>query len=137
MPGLAGAQGQRPLRAGREAGIDPVCHTLVGAGLARSGLASRTAFATTTLLIGANLPDVDVLAYFWGPGADLAFRRGWTHGVLALALWPLVLRRRAVHRRSLGVADAGSWRAAESAADEHPAGAPGPVAGPRVRGRDG
>jgi inner membrane protein len=43
------------------------------------------------LLIGANLPDVDVLAYFWGPGADLAFRRGWTHGVLALALWPLVL----------------------------------------------
>jgi inner membrane protein len=91
MPGLAGAQGQRPLRAGREAGIDPVCHTLVGAGLARSGLARRTAFATSTLLIGANLPDVDVLAYLWGPGADLAFRRGWTHGVLALALWPLAL----------------------------------------------
>jgi inner membrane protein len=34
---------------------------------------------------------VDVLAYFWGPGADLAFRRGWTHGVLALALWPVLL----------------------------------------------
>jgi inner membrane protein len=34
---------------------------------------------------------VDVLAYFWGPGADLAFRRGWTHGVLALALWPFLL----------------------------------------------
>jgi inner membrane protein len=34
---------------------------------------------------------VDVLAYFWGPAADLAFRRGWTHGVLALALWPFVL----------------------------------------------
>jgi inner membrane protein len=34
---------------------------------------------------------VDVLAYLWGPGADLAFRRGWTHGVLALALWPFVL----------------------------------------------
>jgi len=42
-------------------------------------------------VIGANLPDVDVLAYLWGPGADLAFRRGWTHGVLALALWPFVL----------------------------------------------
>jgi inner membrane protein len=42
-------------------------------------------------LIGANLPDVDVLAYLWGPGADLSFRRGWTHGVLALALWPLLL----------------------------------------------
>jgi inner membrane protein len=46
---------------------------------------------TTTLLVGANLPDVDVLAYLWGPAADLAFRRGWTHGVLALALWPFVL----------------------------------------------
>jgi len=34
---------------------------------------------------------VDVVAHFWGPGADLAFRRGWTHGILALALWPLVL----------------------------------------------
>ena len=34
---------------------------------------------------------MDVLAYFWGPAADLAFRRGWTHGVLALALWPFVL----------------------------------------------
>jgi inner membrane protein len=42
-------------------------------------------------LIGANLPDVDVLAYFWGPAADLAFRRGWTHGILALALWPFAL----------------------------------------------
>lgn len=42
-------------------------------------------------MIGANLPDVDVLAYLWGPGADLAFRRGWTHGVLALVLWPFAL----------------------------------------------
>ncbi len=46
---------------------------------------------TATLLIGANLPDVDVLAYFWGPAADLAFRRGWTHGILALVLWPFLL----------------------------------------------
>jgi inner membrane protein len=38
-----------------------------------------------------NLPDVDVLAYFWGPAADLAFRRGWTHGILALVLWPFLL----------------------------------------------
>ena len=42
-------------------------------------------------MIGANLPDVDVLAYFWGPAADLAFRRGWTHGILALTLWPFAL----------------------------------------------
>lgn len=34
---------------------------------------------------------MDAVAYFWGPEADLAFRRGWTHGILALALWPFVL----------------------------------------------
>lgn len=34
---------------------------------------------------------MDVLAYLWGPGADLAFRRGWTHGVLGLGLWPFLL----------------------------------------------
>jgi inner membrane protein len=32
-----------------------------------------------------------VLAHFWGPAADLAFRRGWTHGIMALALWPFAL----------------------------------------------
>ncbi len=42
-------------------------------------------------MIGANLPDVDVLAYFWGSAADLGFRRGWTHGILALGLWPFAL----------------------------------------------
>ena len=34
---------------------------------------------------------MDAAAYFGGPAADLAFRRGWTHGILALALWPFVL----------------------------------------------
>ena len=34
---------------------------------------------------------MDVVAYFLGPEADLAFRRGWTHGVLALLLWPFLL----------------------------------------------
>jgi inner membrane protein len=34
---------------------------------------------------------VDLLSSFCGPGATLAFRRGWTHGILALALWPFVL----------------------------------------------
>jgi inner membrane protein len=32
-----------------------------------------------------------VLAYLWGPGADLGFRRGWTHGILALVCWPFLL----------------------------------------------
>jgi inner membrane protein len=91
MPRVPGAQGQRVDGPGREAGIDPVCHTLVGAALARSGLGQRTALGTATLLIGANLPDLDVLAYLDGPAADLAFRRGWTHGIPALVVLPFLL----------------------------------------------
>ena len=59
--------------------------------MARSGLGRRTALGTATLLVGANLPDVDVLAYLDGPAGDLSFRRGWTHGVPALVVLPLVL----------------------------------------------
>ena len=45
-----------------------------------------------TLLIGANLPDVDVLSYAFGGGLTaLTFRRGWTHGVAGLLVLPAVL----------------------------------------------
>jgi inner membrane protein len=71
--------------------MDNLCHSLVGAALSEAGLKKRTALATATLVIGANLPDVDVLAYFWGSNEALGFRRGWTHGILALALWPFLL----------------------------------------------
>jgi inner membrane protein len=71
--------------------MDPVTHTLVGATLAQAGLKRRTALGTATLLIGANLPDVDVLAYFWGGATAVWFRRGLTHGALALVVWPFVL----------------------------------------------
>ncbi|HJR17995.1 MAG TPA: metal-dependent hydrolase, partial [Gemmatimonadales bacterium] len=81
----------RPEGHGREARIDPVCHTLVGAALARSGLGQRTALGATALVVAANFPDVDALAYFGGPAADLQWRRGWSHGILALAILPLLL----------------------------------------------
>lgn len=45
----------------------------------------------TTLLVGANLADIDVLSYAWGDVTALSFRRGWTHGVLAMLVLPLVL----------------------------------------------
>lgn len=71
--------------------MDNICHTLAGAALAQAGLKKQTPLATATLLIAANLPDVDVISLAWGSTAGLAFRRGWTHGVLALAIWPLLL----------------------------------------------
>src|SRR5262245_1447507 len=44
-----------------------------------------------TLLIGANLPDVDVVSYLGGNLASLEIRRGWTHGVLAMVVLPFLL----------------------------------------------
>lgn len=69
--------------------MDNLCHTLAGAALGQAGLKRRTALGTATLLVGANLPDVDVLAIPFGHSLD--FRRGWTHGVLALVVLPFVL----------------------------------------------
>ena len=41
------------------------------------------------MLIGANFPDIDVVSIAFGN--SLAFRRGWTHGLLALVVLPFVL----------------------------------------------
>jgi inner membrane protein len=70
--------------------VDNVCHTLVGAACARAGIAKPTRFAAVTSMIAANLPDVDVLV-FTTDVPSVAFRRGWTHGVLAQAVLPLAL----------------------------------------------
>lgn len=71
--------------------MDNLTHTLAGAVLARAGLGRRTPLAMPTLLLAANLPDLDVLAYLRDPLFALTFRRGWTHGVLAMAVLPLAL----------------------------------------------
>ena len=69
--------------------MDNLCHTLAGAALGEAGLKRTTGLGMATLLIGANLPDVDVLAIPFGHSLD--FRRGWTHGVLAWVVLPLAL----------------------------------------------
>ena len=71
--------------------MDNICHTLAGLAIGEAGLKRRASSGSIVLMIGANLPDVDVLAYAWSPVAALGFRRGWTHGVLAMAVWPFVL----------------------------------------------
>ncbi|MFP3941203.1 MAG: metal-dependent hydrolase [Thermoanaerobaculia bacterium] len=75
--------------------MDPLTHTLVGASLAQTRLARLGALprrlAAGTLIVGANLPDVDAAAYFVSSDFALEHRRGWTHGVLAMVVLPLVL----------------------------------------------
>lgn len=70
--------------------MDPICHTLAGAALGEAGLKKRTALGMATLIIAANMPDIDV-AVFATSTLPMAFRRGWTHGVLALVVLPVVL----------------------------------------------
>jgi inner membrane protein len=70
--------------------MDPICHTLAGAAIGEAGLKNRTALGLSTLVIAANLPDVDVLVFATST-LPMAFRRGWTHGVLALAILPMLL----------------------------------------------
>src|SRR5512137_3074203 len=72
--------------------MDNLTHTLLGAALAETGLRRWTPLAAATLLIGANLPDVDGILYWVArPESAYGFRRGWTHGLAAVAAWPLVL----------------------------------------------
>jgi inner membrane protein len=72
--------------------MDNVTHTLFGLALARAGLGRASRLGTATLVVGANLPDLDGLAYLFGSSQTaLAFRRGWTHGILAMAVLPPLL----------------------------------------------
>ena len=86
--------------------MDNIAHTLVGAVLAKSGLDRRTALGGATLMIGANFPDIDIVAV--PLGMSFEWRRGVTHGLLALIVLPFVLTSvmlawdRFVRRRRLG-----------------------------------
>lgn len=69
--------------------MDNLTHTLAGAALGEAGLKRLSGLGMAALAIGANLPDLDVLAIPFG--ANLTFRRGWTHGPLALLVLPVLL----------------------------------------------
>lgn len=70
--------------------MDNVCHTLLGAALGEAGLKRLSPRASATLMIASNIPDLDALVFLTGT-PSVSFRRGWTHGVLAQALLPIVL----------------------------------------------
>lgn len=69
--------------------MDNVCHTLVGAAFGEAGLKHRVCYGNAVLMIAANIPDLDVLGFVADTPA-VAIRRGWTHGVLAQALLPVL-----------------------------------------------
>jgi inner membrane protein len=71
--------------------LDNLTHALTGAALAKAGLDRATPLATATLVVAANAPDVDILAFLRGPYFALEFRRGITHGIPALVVLPFAV----------------------------------------------
>jgi inner membrane protein len=71
--------------------MDNVTHSLVGALIGQMGLKRKTGLAMPTLIIAANLPDIDAVAVLLGGHQHLAIRRGITHGPIAMLLLPLLL----------------------------------------------
>ncbi|NVE93892.1 metal-dependent hydrolase [Altererythrobacter lutimaris] len=72
--------------------MDNLTHSLFGALMGQMGLKKKTGLAMPALIIGANLPDVDATCFFWLDGVEhLGFRRGITHGPIAMVVLPAIL----------------------------------------------
>jgi inner membrane protein len=62
--------------------LDPLTHLLTGACLSRAGFNRKTALATTTMVLAAEFPDLDIVAYVRGPVVGFDHHRGFTHTLL-------------------------------------------------------
>lgn len=70
--------------------MDNLTHSMFGAALGQIGLKRKTGLAMPTLILAANLPDIDATCLIYGM-EHLAMRRGLTHGPLAMLILPLLL----------------------------------------------
>ena len=64
--------------------MDPVTHFLTGACIGRTGFNRRSRYATLTMVLAAEAPDLDTLWSIRGPIASFAHHRGWTHSFIGL-----------------------------------------------------
>jgi inner membrane protein len=88
--------------------MDNVTHTLVGLTLSRAGLNRMYARPALLLVLAANVPDIDFVAFTRGQLAYFEAHRGWTHAIVMMPLMALlpVLVTCAIGRSMRG------WRAA-------------------------
>lgn len=70
--------------------MDNLTHSLTGALIGQTGLKRKTGLGMAALVIGANIPDIDAVCTLYGI-ESLRYRRGFTHGPLAMAVLPVVL----------------------------------------------
>jgi inner membrane protein len=69
--------------------MDPVTHALSGMLIYRLGF--RRKASLLVLLLSSVAPDFDYVTRFWGTDALLQYHRGITHGIIALAVFPLIM----------------------------------------------
>lgn len=70
--------------------MDNLTHSFAGWALGQAGLKRLTGLAVPTLILAANLPDIDAVLSVLGT-QSLALRRGLTHGPIALLILPILL----------------------------------------------
>ncbi|HEY9092921.1 metal-dependent hydrolase [Parasphingorhabdus sp.] len=71
--------------------MDNLTHSLAGAVLGQLGLKKKTGLGMATLIIAANIPDIDAVSVLLGGTQHLAIRRGITHGPIAMLILPIIL----------------------------------------------
>jgi inner membrane protein len=70
--------------------MDNLTHSMIGAALGQAGLKKLSGLGMPTLIIAANIPDLDAACTFYGT-QSLAMRRGLTHGPIAMLVLPVLL----------------------------------------------
>ncbi len=70
--------------------MDNLTHSLVGAALGQTGLKKLSGLGMPTLIIAANIPDIDAACTVYGI-QSLEMRRGLTHGPIAMLVLPVLL----------------------------------------------
>ena len=71
--------------------MDNLTQTLTAVAISHTGINRKTRFATLTLIIGANLPDIDVISRLKGTAAYLEYHRGITDSILGVNVLALLL----------------------------------------------
>ena len=74
-----------------DSSVDNLTHTLTAVAISQAGLNRKTRFATLTVILGANLPDIDLIARLDSSATYLKYHRGITHSILGVTVLALLL----------------------------------------------
>lgn len=95
--------------------MDNLTHTLTGLAISQAGFSRKTRYATLAIVIGANLPDIDMISRFGGNVDYLEYHRGITHSLIGVTALGALLAAtvyflgRKVRPRKAGPALNGRW----------------------------